>query len=206
MQLSAPSLTERANALARRVPTGLVWVAAVLPFVWLVWAAATGGLGADPVKAIELKLGLWGLQFLLASLCITPLRLIGLNLIRFRRALGVMAFFYIAMHFLAWVVLDMGLRGDEILRDLYKRPYIILGMIGLLAMIPLALTSTNAAIRRLGPLAWRRLHRLAYVAAVVGAAHFVVLVKGWPSEPLLYAAAVAAVLALRLPLFRGSGR
>ena len=189
---------EMINSFARRVPTGVVWVASALPFVWLVWAAATNQLGADPVKAIELQLGLWGLQFLLASLCITPLRRLGLNLIRFRRALGVMAFFYIAMHFLAWVVLDMGLRWDEILRDLYKRPYIILGMVGLLAMIPLAVTSTNAAIRRLGPARWRRLHQLAYVAAVAGAAHFVILVKGWPTEPLLYAAAVGALLLLRL--------
>lgn len=189
---------DRLNTLARRLPTGVVWAAAFLPFVWLVWAAATNQLGADPVKAIELQLGLWGLQFLIASLCITPLRKAGLNLLRFRRALGVMAFFYIAMHFLAWVVLDMGLRWDEILRDLYKRPYIILGMVGLLAMIPLAVTSTNAAIRRLGAARWRRLHRLAYVAAVAGALHFVILVKGWPTEPLLYAAAVAAVLLLRL--------
>lgn len=193
---------DRINALSRRLPTGIVWAAAFLPFVWLVWAAATNQLGADPVKAIELSLGLWGLQFLIASLCITPLRKVGLNLIRFRRALGVMAFFYIAMHFMAWVVLDMGLRWDEILRDLYKRPYIIVGMIGLLAMLPLALTSTNVAIRRMGPLAWRRLHRLTYVAAVAGAAHFVILVKGWPMEPLLYAAAVAALLALRVPLVR----
>jgi methionine sulfoxide reductase heme-binding subunit len=195
---------ERLNTVLRRVPTAAVWVGAALPFVWLVWAAATERLGPDPVKAIELRLGLWGLQFLLASLCISPLRRTGLNLIRYRRALGVMAFFYIAMHFLAWVTLDMGLRWDEILRDLSKRPYIILGMVGLLAMIPLAATSTDAAIRRLGPVRWRRLHRLAYVAAVAGAAHFVILVKGWPTEPLLYAAAVAALLLLRLGLPRRS--
>ena len=196
------AVTDRINGLARRIPTGVVWAGATIPFVWLVWAAVTNQLGADPVKAIELKLGLWGLQFLLASLCITPLRRLGLNLLRFRRALGVMAFFYIAMHFLAWVVLDMGLRWDEILRDLYKRPYIILGMVGLLAMLPLAVTSTNAAIRRLGAARWRRLHRLAYVAAVAGAAHFVILVKGWPAEPLLYAGAVAAVLLVRVRLPR----
>lgn len=189
---------ERINSLLRRLPTAVVWAGAMIPFVWLVWAAATNRLGADPVKAIELHLGLWGLQFLIASLCITPLRKTGLNLLRFRRALGVMAFFYIAMHFLAWVVLDMGLRWEEILRDLYKRPYIILGMVGLLAMTPLAVTSTNAAIRRLGAARWRRLHRLAYVAAAAGALHFVILVKGWPLEPMLYAAAVAAVLLLRL--------
>lgn len=189
---------DRINALARRLPTGVVWGASALPFVWLVWAAAVGQLGPDPVKAVELQLGLWGLQFLLASLCISPLRRIGLNLIRFRRALGVMAFFYIAMHFLAWVVLDMGLRWDEILADLWKRPYVIVGMIGLLAMAPLAVTSTDAAIRRMGTQGWRRLHRLAYAAAAAGVVHFLLLVKGWQAEPLLYAAAVAAVLLLRL--------
>ncbi len=186
------------NALARRVPTGVVWAAGALPLVWVVWAAASNQLGPDPVKAIELRLGLWGLQFLLASLCITPLRRVGLNLIRYRRALGVLAFLYIALHFLAWVVLDMGLRWDEVLRDLWKRPYIMLGMVGLLAMLPLALTSTDRAIRRLGAARWRALHRLAYLAAMAGALHFVILVKGWPAEPLLYAAAIAGLLLLRL--------
>jgi methionine sulfoxide reductase heme-binding subunit len=189
---------DRINTLARRTPTAVVWVGGMIPFVWLIWAAATQQLGPDPVKAIELRLGLWGLQFLLASLCITPLRKIGVNLLRFRRALGVMSFFYIAMHVLAWVVLDMGLRWDEVLRDLYKRPYIILGMIGLLAMIPLVATSTDAAIRRMGPLKWRRLHRLAYVSGLSGALHYLLLVKGWPMEPLLYAGALGVLLILRL--------
>lgn len=193
---------DRINATLRRVPTSVVWAGAFVPFVWLIWAAATNTLGPDPVKAIELSLGLWGLQFLVASLCISPLRKVGLNLMRFRRALGVMAFFYVAMHFLAWVLLDMGLRWNEILADLYKRPYVIVGMVGLLALAPLAVTSTDAAIKRLGPMQWRRLHRLAYVAAVAGAAHFVILVKGWPLEPLLYAGAVGALLLLRIRIQR----
>lgn len=194
---------DRVNALARRLPTGLVWGASLLPLLWLVWAAVNNRLGADPVKAIELKLGLWGLQFLIASLAISPLRRAGLNLLRFRRALGVMAAFYIVLHFLAWMILDMGLRWDEILRDLYRRPYIILGMVGLVALIPLAFTSTDGAIRRMGAASWRRLHRLAYLAALAGVAHYVVLVKGWPLEPLLYAGAVVALLALRLRVRRG---
>lgn len=185
------------NAFARRLPTGIVWAAGLVPLVWLIWSAVTAGLGADPVKAIEHALGLWGLQFLIASLCISPLRRLGLNLIKFRRALGVTAFLYIGLHFLTWLWLDMDLRWSEIWADLAKRPYIILGMVGLLAMIPLAVTSTDAAIRRMGGAKWRKLHRLTYVAAVAGALHFVILVKGWPPEPLLYLAAVGSLLLMR---------
>lgn len=188
---------DRVNRLLRRVPTGIVWAGCALPLLWLVWAAAQNQLGADPVKAIEQRLGLWGLQFLIASLCISPLRKAGLNLIRFRRALGVMAFFYVALHFMSWVSIDMGLRWSEIAADLVKRPYIILGMIGLLALLPLALTSTDSAIRRLGPQKWRRLHRLSYVAVLAGVSHFVILVKGWPLEPLIYAGVAVGLLALR---------
>ena len=189
---------DRLNRFLRRVPTAVVWIGGLLPLVWLIWAAVTNSLGADPVKAIEKSLGLWGLQFLLASLCVTPLRWAGLNLIRFRRALGVTAAIYIVLHFTAWFWLDMGLRWDEIGRDLVKRPYIILGMVGLLALIPLGLTSTDSAIRRLGGAKWRKLHRLSYVAAAAGAIHFTILVKGWPLEPLLYLGAVAALLVARV--------
>jgi len=189
---------DRVNGALRRVPTAVVWIGGLVPLCWLVWATVANTLGPDPVKVIEHSLGLWGLQFLIASLCIAPLRRVGLNLIRFRRALGVTAFFYVALHFLAWVILDMGLRWDEIIADLYKRPYVIIGMVGLLCLIPLAVTSTNGMIRRMGPIGWRRLHRLAYVAAVAGTVHFVVLVKGWQTEPLVYAAAVFVLLMFRL--------
>lgn len=189
---------DRLNTLLRRLPTWPVWLAGVLPLVWLIWAAIAGGLGVDPVKEIEKSLGLWALQFLLASLCVTPLRWAGLNLIRFRRALGVTAFLYAALHFVAWLGLDMALRWEEIGRDLVKRPYIIVGMVGLVTMIPLALTSTDSAIRRLGGAKWRKLHRLAYVAGLAGALHFTILVKSWPLEPLIYLGAVTAVLLARV--------
>lgn len=194
---------DRFNALARRIPARLVWLGGAAPLVWLVWAAARSDLGPDPVKAIERSLGLWGLQFLVATLAITPLRRLGLNLIRFRRVLGVTAFYYIALHFLAWVGLDMGLRWEEIARDLVRRPYIILGMAGFLAMIPLAATSTDQAIRRMGPAAWRRLHRLTYLAAIAGAVHFVILVKGWQVEPLVYLGGIVVLLSLRARPGRG---
>lgn len=189
---------DRLNTLLRRLPTWPIWLAGALPLVWLVWGAVAGGLGVDPVKEIEKSLGLWALQFLLASLCVTPLRWVGLNLIRFRRALGVTAFLYAVLHFVAWLGLDMALRWEEIGRELVKRPYIIVGMVGLLAMIPLALTSTDSAIRRLGGAKWRKLHRLAYVAGLAGALHFTILVKSWPLEPLIYLGAVTAVLLARV--------
>ena len=196
---------DRANALARRVPTWAVYGLGLVPLAYLVWGAATGGLGVEPVKAIEHRLGELGLQFLLASLAITPLRRVGLNLIRFRRALGLMAFGYVSLHLLSWVWLDMGLRWAEMAADLVKRPYVILGMAGFLALVPLAATSTNTAIRRMGPVAWGRLHRLAYVAIVAGVLHLVLLSKVWTVEVLVYAALALLLLALRL-LPRRAGR
>ena len=189
---------DRMNQIARRVPVNVVYLAGVLPFLWIVWLAFTGGLGVDPVKAIELRLGELGLQFLVAGLLITPLRWAGLNLMRFRRAIGLLAFFYVGTHLLTWVILDMGLRWDEMAADLVKRWYIIIGMVGFVAMVPLAITSNNAAIRRLGAATWQRLHRLTYVAALAGAIHYVVLVKAWPVEPLIYLGVICLLIGARL--------
>ena len=189
---------DRVNTLARRVPTWVVYGLGLLPLGWLVWGALTDGLGADPVKAIEHALGERGLQFLLASLAISPLRRVGLNLLRFRRALGLLAFLYVALHLTAWVWLDMGLRWTEMAADLTKRPYIIIGMVGFLVMLPLAATSWNGAIRRMGAAAWGRLHRLAYVAILAGVLHLALLVKVWTVETLIYAALALGLLAIRL--------
>lgn len=189
---------ERLNGLARRLPTWVVYGLGLVPLAFLIWGAATGGLGVEPVKAIEHRLGELGLQFLLASLAITPLRRIGLNLIRFRRALGLLSFFYIALHLVAWIWLDMGLRWAEMAADLVKRPYVMLGMLGFVAMIPLAVTSTNAAIRRMGPVAWGRLHRLTYAAILAGLAHLTLVSKVWTTEILVYLALGMLLLAARL--------
>lgn len=189
---------ERLNGFARRVPSWVVYGLGAVPLCAIIWGAMTGGLGVEPVKAIEHRLGELGLQFLLASLAITPLRRVGLNLIRFRRALGLLAFFYIALHLVAWVWLDMGLRWSEMAADLVKRPYVIVGMVGFLALLPLAATSSNAAIRRMGPLAWGRLHRLAYVAILAGILHFVLLSKVWTAEVIVYAGLGLGLLAIRL--------
>ena len=189
---------DRINSFARRVPVNAVYLAGLLPFLWIVWLAVTDGLGPDPVKAIELRLGELGLQLLVAGLLVTPLRWAGLNLIRFRRAVGLLAFFYVGMHLLTWVILDMGLRWDQMAADLVKRWYIIIGMLAFAAMVPLALTSNNVSIRRLGSATWSRLHRLTYIAALGGAVHYLMLVKAWPVEPLLYLGAIVALLLARL--------
>lgn len=189
---------DRLNGYARRVPTWVVYGLGLVPLALLVWGAVQNSLGVDPVKAIEHRLGELGLQFLLASLAVTPLRRVGLNLLRFRRALGLLAFAYVSLHLVAWVWLDMGLRWSEVVADLWKRPYVILGMVGFLALLPLALTSTNAAIRRLGPKSWGRLHRLAYVAILAGVLHLVLLSKVWTAEVLVYAGLAVVLLGVRL--------
>jgi sulfoxide reductase heme-binding subunit YedZ len=186
------------NAALRRVPVWAVYLAGLVPLVWLVVQTFTGGLGADPVKVIEHSLGLTGLQLVVAGLCITPLRqMTGVSLLRFRRAVGLLAFLYVALHLAVWVLLDLQLRWAEIGADIAKRPYILIGFVGFLLMVPLAITSNDSAVRRMGALAWRQLHRLTYAVALAGAIHFVWLTKTWQTEPMAYLAAVLALLAVR---------
>ncbi|RDC69798.1 protein-methionine-sulfoxide reductase heme-binding subunit MsrQ [Rhodovulum sp. 12E13] len=191
------------NGALRRVPPWSLYIVAAVPVIWVFWAGATGRLGVEPVEAIEHRLGLWGLWLLIAGLCVTPIRrFTGVSLIRFRRAVGVTAFFYILAHMLVWLVLDVQILA-QVWADILKRPYITVGMAGFLLMIPLALTSNNWSVRRLGPQAWQRLHRLTYGVALLGGLHFVMLRKGFQLEPLLYLAAILGLLALRLVPKRG---
>lgn len=185
------------NRTARRIPNAAVYVAGALPFLWLVWLTVTGDVGPDPVKFIERHAGLWGLQFLVATLAVSPLRRLGINVIRMRRALGVLSFCYILLHFTTWIVLDMGLDAGQILAALWKRPYILIGFAAFVAMIPLALTSNNWSVRRIGPKAWSRLHLLTYGIAIAGAVHYLLLVKVITVEPVLYGAVIAGLLAWR---------
>ena len=192
--LSAQSINQR----LRKVPAWPVYLLGAVPFALLVVQAVTGDLGADPVKFIERDLGEWGLKFIVAGLCVTPLRWItGISLIKYRRAIGLLAFFYVALHLTTWVVLDLQFRWAEIGADLIKRPYIIVGMIGFTALLPLAITSNNLSVRRLGAAVWQKLHKLTYVAALAGAIHYMMLVKAWPLEPMLYLGAVIGLLAVR---------
>ncbi|MGE0387711.1 MAG: sulfite oxidase heme-binding subunit YedZ [Gammaproteobacteria bacterium] len=156
--------------------------------------------GSNPIKACEHFLGEWTLRLLAATLAVTPLRrLTGWHwLVRHRRTLGLAAFACLMLHWLVYVILDVQLDIDELLRDLAKRPYIMIGMAGLLLMIPLAATSTRAMVRRLGGRTWARLHRLVYLVPPLGVAHFWMAVKKDVTEPALYAAVFALLLGARV--------
>jgi sulfoxide reductase heme-binding subunit YedZ len=187
------------NTALRRVPPLAIYIAGALPLAWLVWLLVDGQLGVDPVKRIEHQLGEWALQLLVAGLAITPLRrYTGVNLVRYRRAIGLLAFFYVSLHLATWLVLDIQLRWAEIWADIVKRPYITAGFAAFVAMIPLAVTSNNASIRRLGPKAWQQLHRLTYFAAIAGAVHYLWLVKAWPPEPIIYLILVILLVLTRI--------
>jgi len=187
-----------------------VWAAALLPLALLVFDGFTDGLGADPIESATHRTGWWGLVLLMATLAVTPVRrLTGWNRIAgVRRLLGLWAFAYIVLHFCVYLV-DQDLALTYIREDILERPYITAGFAAFVLMIPLAVTSTAGMIRRLGGRRWQRLHRLVYVSAVLGVLHFVWLVKADLREPLIFAAVLAVLLALRLPwttLLRRLGR
>ena len=198
------NIIDRINSFIRPVPTWLVYIVFLMPVPWLLYLAQTGGLGREPIRALEHELGLIALQLLVAGLCVTPLRrYLGLNLLKFRRTLGVLAFTYVALHLLVWVVLDMSLLWGQMWDDIWKRPYITVGMASFALLLPLAITSNNLSIRKLGAASWRKLHKLTYVAVLLGGVHFFWLVKGIQIEPILYLLAIIALLALRVVPKRG---
>lgn len=193
------TVVDHLNRTARHVPIWLLYLLGALPPMWFLYQGLTGGLGVEPIKGLEHKLGELGLQAMILGFAITPLRrFVGLNLIRFRRAVGVLSFYYVACHLLVWLVLDVQILS-QIWADILKRPYITIGMASFLLMLPLALTSNNWSVRRLGA-RWRNLHRLVYPAVVLGGLHYVLLVKTWQVEPLVYFTIIISLLVVRMPL------
>lgn len=191
------TIAQVVNGVLRRVPAWPLYIAAIIPPVFMFFAALNGKLGVDPVKSLEHEMGELGLQVLIVVLAISPLRrFTGISLIKFRRALGLIGFFYIFLHLLVWLVLDVQI-VDQIVKDIFKRPYISIGMAAFVLMIPLAITSNNKSLRKLGS-KWRSLHKLTYPALILGGVHFVWLVKGWQLEPLVYLAVIMGLLALRI--------
>jgi len=189
------------NAALRRLPRGAIWTVGLIPLALLVADTLAGRLGVDPVRDVEHRLGRTALYFLIASLCVTPLlRLARVNAMRFRRPLGLLAFTYAALHVATWIALDMGFLWAQVARDVVKRPYLLFGMGAGVILLALALTSSDAAIRRLGVRRWRGLHRLVYAAALLAALHWLWALKVWERWPLLMAGAILGLLVLRLPV------
>lgn len=186
------------NAPLRRVPTWAVYMGGLAPAAWLFYAAFTGGLGFDPLAALEHETGLWALRFLIAALVVTPLlRMTRLNLVKFRRAFGLIAFAYVVLHLGVWLWLDHAFNWQAIFAEIIKRPYITIGMAAFLILVPLAVTSNDLSLRKLGAKVWRKIHWWAYPATFLGAIHFLLVVKAWPPEPLIYTGIVTALLGWR---------
>jgi sulfoxide reductase heme-binding subunit YedZ len=182
-----------------------VFVLCLIPVFWLGWQALRHGLGANPIEYITHFTGDWTLRFLVIVLAVTPLRKLSgwPELIRFRRMLGLFAFFYGSLHFLTYIWLGKFFDLSDAWKDVVKRPFITAGFLAFVSMVPLAVTSTAGWIRRLGGARWQRLHRLIYLSAVAGAIHYYWLVKSDVRLPLAYASAVGVLLLYRVRLFAG---
>jgi len=203
-------------SVLRFVLKPVVFLASLGPLAWLIWAGLTGNLSANPLSDLTNETGVWALRFICASLAITPLRrLTGWNwLARFRRMIGLYAFFYGSLHFLVYTIVDKfaGLEFIDgivawstarnlalaVWDDVYKRPFITIGFTALVLMLPLAITSTAGWIRRLGGKRWAALHRVVYITGVAAVVHYYWLVKADVSRPLIYAAVVALLLGMRV--------
>lgn len=176
----------------------LLYLVGLLPGLYAFYLGATDQLGADPVRTFEHMLGLWALRFLCLGLAVTPARdLLGINLIAYRRALGLLAFYYVLAHFTVYLTLDRGLIFSSIAGDILKRPYIMLGMAGLVMLIPLALTSNRWSIRKLGS-RWNTLHKLVYPVLLVAVLHYALSIKSITLEPVFYITVVTLLLGYRL--------
>jgi sulfoxide reductase heme-binding subunit YedZ len=190
------------SILSAKITKVLVFALCLVPLAQLVWAGFHNGLGANPIEFITHATGDWTLRFLVITLAITPARkLLRLpDLIRFRRMLGLFAFFYGCLHFTTYIGLDKFFDLSDMLKDINKRRFITVGFTGFVLMMPLAVTSTAGWIRRLGGKRWRTLHRLVYASAVAGVVHYYWLVKSDVRRPIRYGIVVALLLGYRLAI------
>jgi methionine sulfoxide reductase heme-binding subunit len=187
-------------AIVTRVVKPVLYMAATLPFAWLVFALLTGLVMGDEVKFMQHVTGDTALSCLMLTLAVTPLRrLTGWNeLIKLRRLIGLTAFWYASLHLSTYLIFDQSLSVDEIVRDIAKHPWVLVGFTAFLCLVPLAITSTAGWVRRLGGKRWQRLHRLVYVAAAAGVLHYFWLVKKDVTYPVIYAAVLLILLSSRL--------
>ena len=187
------------NSATRRVPTWVLYTLLSLPALYLTYALFTNQLGSDPIRAYEREIGQWALKLIMVGLMVTPLRdWFKLNLIKYRRAIGVMAFLYVFLHLTAYLILDQSLIFAEIWKDIVKRPYITFGMASAVMMLPLVITSNNWSIRKLGPAKWNKLHKLVYFVGIGTVMHYLLLTKTWQLEPMLYVLVLFGLLTHRV--------
>ena len=187
------------NGGLRRIPAWTIYIVGVIYAGWEFWRALNqmGPYLVEPINVLERSYGEVALILLVAGLAVTPLRKwSGVNLIKFRRAIGVTAFFYVLAHFLVFAILDVQ-SVSRVWEEIVKRPYVTVGMASFLMLIPLAVTSNNLSIRKIGAGAWRKLHKLAYPAAVLGTIHYLWLVKGFQLEPIIYCVVVLGLIGTR---------
>ena len=189
------------NRGLRKIPTWVLYLILLIPGLLTIVAGLTDNLGPEPINELEEELGEFALKLLILGLAVSPLlHFTRINLVRFRRAIGVMAFAYVTAHFLVWFLLDLPAL-NQIWTEIVNRPYVTAGFAGFIVMIPLALTSNDWSVRRLGRF-WRVLHRLTYLAAILAGAHFIMLSKGFDVEALAHMAVILAFLALRVGKWR----
>ena len=189
------------NTGLRKIPTWVLYLILPIPGLLVIAAGLTDNLGPEPINKLDEELGEFALQLLILGLAVSPLlHFTRINLVRFRRAIGVMAFAYVMAHFLVWFLLDLQ-SLSHIWTEIAKRPYVTVGMAGFIAMIPLALTSNDLSVRRLGRF-WRVLHRLTYLVAILAGLHFIMLSKGFDVESLAHMVVILAFLALRIGKWR----
>ena len=194
-------LIQRINTGLRKIPTWVLYLILLIPGLLTLAAGLTDNLGPEPINELEEELGEFALKLLILGLAVSPLlHFTRINLVRFRRAIGVMAFAYVMAHFLVWFLLDLQ-SLSHIWTEIAKRPYVTVGMAGFIAMIPLALTSNDLSVRRLGRF-WRVLHRLTYLVAILAGLHFIMLSKGFDVESLAHMVVILAFLALRIGKWR----
>ena len=195
--LNIRSLFDLVRASVRRLRSWHIYVSLLVPLLFLTYDLLSGRLGVDPMRSIEKSLGITAIFILILTLCITPFSLLtGINFIRFRRAFGLMSFFYIVLHFSTWLLLDMQLRWVEIAESLTRKPFIVFGMMGFLLLIPLAATSNNYSMKRLGKY-WPKLHKLIYAAIILGGVHYLMMEKTLQNDAIITFIIIIVLISLR---------
>lgn len=192
-------MVQSINGGLRRIPAWTIYIVGAVYALWEFWRALNqiGPYLIEPINVLERAYGEVALILLVVGLTVTPLRKwTGVNLIKFRRAIGVTAFFYLLAHFLVFAVLDVQ-SVSRVWTEIVKRPYVTVGMASLLMLIPLAVTSNNLSVRKLGAATWRKMHKLTYPAAILGGIHYLWLVKGFQLEPIIYLLVILGLVGTR---------